>query len=76
MTDETFEVEAGVEMPARRSRSSKYPFMQMDVGDSFGIQADAISRVRGAVANFVKSHEAKFSVRTLEDGTARVWRLK
>jgi hypothetical protein len=49
----------------------KYPFFAMKVGDSF--VADH-TRVRSAASIYGKNHNQKFTTRTQEDGTTRVWR--
>ena len=60
----------------RYSRNAiKYPFDKMDVGDSFACGDISPSRVRSAA-----SHHAingmDFTVRQMEDGRYRCWRIK
>lgn len=62
----------------KRRKNNKYPFLKMEIGDSFHISARsklerelARSRICGAASN-VKGK--KFSTRTFDDGI-RVWRV-
>jgi len=66
------------------SREIKYPFQDMEVGDSFAIDCEDIKKVRimqaSLIANINRSKylkEKKFTTRT--DGTkmeVRIWRIK
>ena len=59
----------------KKATRFKYPFDQLDVGDSFfveGIQARAIA---GSIANASKVLGQKYVSRTMNGG-ARVWRVK
>lgn len=71
-----FKIEKGVEAPAGTKRR-KYPFQDMDIGDSFFIE-DASPRHNHqiyAAASYAGSRHGKtFTVRTVEGGY-RVWRL-
>lgn len=84
-----FQVEKDVPIPeGRQGRESKYPFREMEVGDSFlvapevdellGEQED-FAKVRGRVSNvaykYGKEHDKKFTVRQVEEGI-RVWRVE
>jgi hypothetical protein len=74
----TFQIETGVPVPARASgrRGGKYPFADMDVGDSFLVEGEVKpATVRSAVGAFAKRNPdfGKFAVRATEDGL-RVWR--
>ncbi len=75
-----YEIEDGVSIPKRTAgrHGSKYPFAQMDVGQSFLITADVkASTIRSAVGAFCKRNPGtgKFAVRGTEDGL-RVWRTE
>jgi hypothetical protein len=75
----TFTVETNVELPTRKGgrSGSKYPFAQMDVGQSFLVgSADAkVTTLRSAIGAFMKGHTGyKFAVRAVEGGI-RVWRV-
>ena len=71
-----FKIETDVPLSRKVSRGSKYPFMQMDVGDSFFADVKPTS-LRGAAVAFGKRHapDARFAVRVEGDG-ARIWRTK
>ncbi len=77
----SFVLETGVPIPKRVApggrRGSKYPFAQMEVGQSF-LVADPETKaatIRSAVGAFSKrySDAGKFAVRITEEGI-RVWR--
>jgi len=54
----------------------KYPFGGMKVGDYFDVP-DAVSKrdkIQNAACKYGQRNEMKFSTRTLEDKTLRVWR--
>lgn len=62
-------VEKGIPIPAR------YPFNQMEVGDSFVVPME-ITRyaVSTAAHRYGKKHGIKFTVRRMTDKTIRCWR--
>lgn len=62
--------------PSRRGRASKYPFADMQPGDSFEVEVRQ-SAVRAAAHNYARAHNAraKFICRTLPTGT-RCWRVE
>lgn len=71
-----YPIEKNVPIPQknRHGRPSKYPWRDMEVGDSFVMQL----KVNSAV-NMCRHARAttgyKFSCRTQPDGTVRVWRI-
>ena len=74
-----FSIEKGVKRPARKGHAAacKYPFVDMEVDDSFFVEGDSgiINRVRSAATQYQRRHRVKFSVRTV-DGGCRVWRVE
>ena len=62
-------IDKGVPMPSRM----KYPFEEMEVGDSFLVLSDN----RTSVSTLVGRHQngKKFSLRKMTDGTYRCWRI-
>ena len=75
----TIEIEKGVPLPKRsrgpgRPRSGKYPFQQMEVGDSFLISNVASNSVACISGRWAKRTGFKFSQRKVEGGY-RVWRV-
>lgn len=76
----SFVIESSIPVPKRtggRAGSSKYPFAQMAVGQSFLVGSDIkASTVRSAIGAFCKTNkDFKFAVRVVEDGV-RVWRVE
>ena len=56
---------------------TKYPFEQMEVGDSFALPPSASrENVAAATSRYGKNHKKIFTVRKSNDGTFRCWRLK
>jgi hypothetical protein len=74
----TYEIRTGIELPKISNRgragASKYPFAQMEIGNSFIVTDRTARTVRSAVNAFQKRYEAKFAVRVTEDGVG-VWRI-
>ena len=64
-------IDKGIPMPKR------YPFAEMDVGDSFAVPA-TIHRTTVSIAakRFGDKHGVKFATRKLPDGTLRCWRVQ
>ncbi len=84
-----FEVEKNVEVPQilrDQERPRKYPFNEMDVGDSFfipsgthaaeNINGKTTPRVSSAAHNYGKIHGQKFTIRKQPCGGYRVWRIE
>lgn len=73
-----FVIEKGLPMPefSASGRPAKYPFSEMQVGDSFVLPEDQLIRIRSAAANWGTRQGKKLSVRQLKDGSYRCWRLK
>lgn len=72
-------IETNIPLPQRvggRLKGSKYPFAQMQPGDSFLVPSDVKpSTLRAAVSAFSKKAEApvkKFAIRVVDNGV-RVW---
>ncbi len=79
-----YEIESGVEIPTSAAKGqqlgSKYPFAQMQVGQSFAVNSNddtdiLLARLRGAVFRYVKQQAGtvRFTVRATPTGV-RVWR--
>ena len=75
------QIEKGVCIPKNVTRKSKYPFREMEVGDSFFIKekedVKKAQRKMAAVAHMFckKNSEYKFKTQAFETGV-RVWRVK
>ena len=79
------QIEKNVPPPSLSEEYSKYPFKQMEVGDSFALgfgginlQNSVRSKLSSAAANYQRKHtQKKFTVRIdREKGEVRVWRTE
>lgn len=68
-----FEIEKNIPMVG--SARLKYPFPDMEVGDSFGFPGEKLGTVSSAAAAYGRLHGVKFSVRKMPDGSGRCWRV-
>lgn len=71
-------IDKGISIPNTKGRKMKYPFAEMQVGDSFQYPEGRTKHsVLGAAKGWAKRHKYKrdFSVRTV-DGKFRLWRIK
>lgn len=69
------EIEKGVPLPSdERGRAAKYPWAEMEIGDSFFLKDGSSSSISGAASNAGKRLGFKFSTREMDDGV-RVWRI-
>lgn len=66
-------IEKGIPAPYRVRDRAKYPFAEMEVGDSFLTKEDR-TRVSGAASLYGKRHGRRYSVSMTAEGL-RVWRL-
>ena len=75
------QIEKGVPVPKNITRKSKYPFLEMQIGDSFFIKekedVKKAQRKMAAIANMFckKNSEYKFKTQAFEAGV-RIWRIK
>jgi hypothetical protein len=77
------EIEKGIAIPKQKGNPSAsiYPLSEMDVGDSFMMEAfDKIvmmKRIRSAISQYTKNRDddKKFTTRAV-DGGVRCWRIK
>lgn len=73
----TYEIEKNIPVPEKEG--PKYPFKQMEVGDSFFVECqgfDAYRKIANAANSFQRRCDMpiKFTVRMLTEGV-RVWRI-
>ena len=75
--DSVYIVEKGVEMPpvSKGGGVFKYPFLKMDIGDSFAAPKTEAAKLRSASSLYSIKSGKRFTVRTLGD-VVRVWRQK
>jgi hypothetical protein len=63
-------IDKGIPMPR------KFPFEEMEVGDSFVVPPDTHrTTVNIAAKRFGDKHNMKFATRTMPDRTLRCWRI-
>ena len=75
-----YAVESNIPIAPRKAEGIDYPFLQMEVGDSFALNSDThreCLNVRGAMNYWNKNHKPmKFGVRLdKSSGKYRCWRL-
>ena len=73
-------IEKGVPVPKNITRKAKYPFREMEVGDSFFItdKVDAErtrKKVSAAATMFCQNKDYKFKTQTFDSGV-RIWRVE
>ena len=69
-------VEKGIPIPTRKSqRWKRYPFPEMEVGDSFLVSREDGYKAQSAAHEYGSRCGVKFCTRRLEIGL-RVWRIK
>jgi len=69
-------IEKGIPVPSRRPKSGKYPFSEMEVGDSFVIHPDNGGLICGAARIHKLNHPGmNFTTRKLSDTESRCWRI-
>lgn len=71
----TYTIRKGVAPPPGRGYAYKYPFADMEVGDSFTIEEDAVGSVRRAAYTYTTRNRGIYRVRKGEDGLWACWRL-
>lgn len=69
-----FKIEKGIPIPPKPNYT-KYPWRDMDVGDSFYVAGKTIHTIRGSMVNANKRINREFVARQEGDGV-RVWRTK
>lgn len=77
MKNGEFKIEKRVPLPSPRKHGgeSKYPFRDMEVGDSFIVKGSDGNSIRSTASNAGRRLGRKFTVANEEDGH-RIWRIK
>lgn len=72
-----YKIEKGIVIPPKQLKKNKYPFVDMEIGDSIAFPIKERSSVSSAVNNF-KNHipQHRFTIRKISDTECRVWRIK
>lgn len=71
----TYAIEKNVPTPMPSNYGRKYPFHQMEVGDSFPCEKRDVAKIRVAAVNWGRRNEKAFVVRS-DEGAGRCWRIK
>lgn len=77
----TYTIEKGIAIPNKRTRRSKYPFDEMELGDSFFVPAKKTQKIvvlRSNLLTLAKradGSEKKFTTAIQIDGV-RIWRIR
>lgn len=68
-----YKIESNI--PCLPSRQERYPFLLLEVGQSFGFQLHQLKDIRSSAQWVAKKHGLKFSVRKSKaEGIGRCWR--
>lgn len=72
-----YEVDKAVPLPTNASggRPHKYPFREMEVGDSFLVEPLDGDKLRNYASQFSRAKGARFVTRKQPDGSVRCWRV-
>lgn len=63
-------------VPLSEAGYRKWPFPEMEVGDSIAIPQEEAGKARNAACSFQRYHKGvKFSIRKVEEGKWRLWRV-
>ena len=65
-----YQIEKDVPMPRR----GKYPFSEMEIGDSFSVPAEDRLRLASSASRASARLGCKFVTRKQKDGSVRCWR--
>jgi hypothetical protein len=75
--DDVSPIARDVPLPAPRNEAlRRYPFADMEPGDSFTIPADRMLSARSAASRFQQSHRGWAFVTRMDGERARIWRVK
>ena len=69
-----YAIEKNVPLVQTAGQQTKYPFLQLEIGDSFLVTDARRPKVGNAAYVAGKLHGRKFTARTVEGGV-RVWRV-
>jgi hypothetical protein len=69
-------IDKGVPVPAsKHTRPNRYPFADMEVGDSFAVDGGLAQSVKAAASNRAAKYGGRFVTR-LDGNRIRCWRVK
>lgn len=78
---ETYKIEKGIPIP-KVGRTRKYPFQEMEIGDSFLYDKEFSRENMTLISNAARAwsnkgnYGYKFTVHKTEDNKIRIWRVK
>ena len=72
-----YKIESGIPIPGgrRQAHNKKYPWNELDVGQSFFVPGVAANNFASQASRAGKTYGRRFVVRSM-DGGIRVWRVK
>ena len=71
-----YEILTDIPIPKNHG-NSKYPFHDMEVGNSFAISSENTHKAVNASAAFARKHGGKFAVKKADDGSGVFcWRIE
>jgi hypothetical protein len=70
-------IDKGIPFPGAPIRHAKYPWQEMQVGDSF-VHTESLRRARSAANNAgkQKKNQGKLFRAAMHDGAVRIWRME
>lgn len=74
----TIKIEKGIPLTSSYNirNGRKYPFNEMEPGDSFSIPAEIYSnKIGDAARSYGNKHSQKYAIRKQADGSFRCWRI-
>ena len=70
-----YKIEKGIEIPESGSGVPKYPWKEMEVGDSFFVKNVPYNTLHSSTSYAGSRYHMKFSARKVEGGY-RIWRIE
>lgn len=74
-------IEKNVPLAEKKSKACKYPFREMEIGDSFSAPITEKTKIRNNIYTYSRILNRKFTARIVENDTSglaphvRVWRI-
>ena len=64
-------------LPPHRLRATDiFPFLDLEIGDSFVVPSELAKKARQSAGSFAKREGVRLTCRAQPDGSVRIWRLK
>lgn len=71
-----FNIEKDIPLPEPRGARTKYPFEEMEIGDSFLFDKKQVNLIHFAKSQYGRRNNKKFSVRRINNDEYRCWRIE